>query len=317
MKRQVPPLNGLRAFEAAARHLSFTKAAEELNVTQAAVSHQIKALEERLSYPLFRRLNRALLLSDAGQVLYPAVRDALDGIAAALDRAASAGGAGPLTVSLIPSLAAKWMMARLGHFMDAHEDMDVRLLASEALVDFTREDVDLGIRAGRGSWPGLTEWKITDEMIVPVCSPKLLEGEDGLKTPADLARFTLLHDEMKPVAQETYWGPWLRKAGVDDIVDAGKGPRFSHTYMAVQEATNGRGVAMGQLMIVADDLIAGHLVAPFGPVMTLDFGYYVVAPDYGADREKVCLFRDWVTAQVEDTRAALEKACCLPEGLTP
>ncbi|MGB0669930.1 MAG: transcriptional regulator GcvA [Rhodospirillales bacterium] len=312
MTKTIPPLNGLRAFEAAARHLSFTRAAEELHVTQAAVSHQVKALEDRLGLDLFRRVNRALLLTDAGQTLYPALRDGLETISDGLERATSAGTSGPLTISLLPSMAGRWVMPRLGRFLDAHPEIDVRLQASERLVDFTRDNVDLALRAGKGGWEGLTTWPVAGEWIVPVCSPKLLEGERPLKTPADLIHHTLLHDEMLDITRESLWRIWLKAAGVADRVDSTKGPYFSHTYMALQEAAYGRGVALGQGMIVADDLMAGTLVAPFGPIIDGNFGYWVVAPEGLADRPKILAFRDWIIAEAEATQKAVAAAGVLP-----
>ena len=196
MSRRLPPLNALRAFEAAARHLSFTRAASELNVTQAAISHQIKTLEEHLGLPLFRRLNRALMLTDEGQSLFPAVRDALDGLAEAIARLRAGETGGTLTVSTLPSFAVKWLVPRMSHFQDRHPDIDLRISAKEYLVDFTRDGIDVAIRFGRGDWPGVrAEW-MADEELTPVCSPSLLPG---LRSPGDLAHVTLLHEDMLPL----------------------------------------------------------------------------------------------------------------------
>ena len=248
MSRRLPPLNALRAFEAAARHLSFTRAASELNVTQAAISHQIKALEDHLGLSLFRRLNRALMLTEQGQTLFPAVRDALDRLAEAAARLRAREAGGTLTVSTLPSFAVKWLVPRMSHFQDRHPDIDLRISAKEYLVDFARDGIDVAIRFGRGEWPGVrVEW-MADEALTPVCSPVLLSG---LRSPGDLAHATLLHEDMLPLGSFPTWETWLAAAGVDGV-DASRGPRFSHTHLMLQAAMDGRGVALGQMLIVAE-----------------------------------------------------------------
>lgn len=210
MARHLPPLNGLRAFEAAARHLSFTRAAEELNVTQTAISHRIRALEERLGVRLFRRLPRGLVLSEEAQLFLPPVRDAFDQIAAATERLSKEQTGGVLTVSVLPSFAAKWLVPRLGRFRAAHPDIDLRITAALELVDFARDDVDVAIRCGRGHYPGLRVQRLFGETIYPVCSPLLLEGPQALRRPADLGHHTLLHDD-----DTSAWQLWLEHAGVE------------------------------------------------------------------------------------------------------
>ena len=176
MNERLPPLNALRTFEAAARHLSFTKAAAELFVTQAAVSHQIKALEEHLGMPLFRRLNRALMLTDEGQALLPYVRDAFDQLAEGVRRLRQGQSSGVLTISVLPSLASTWLIPRLRDFQTRHPEIEVHMTATERLIDFAREPVDAGIRYGLGHWPGLRVERLLSAEIIPVCSPALLEG---------------------------------------------------------------------------------------------------------------------------------------------
>ncbi len=291
MARRLPPLNALRAFESAARHLSFTRAAEELNVTQAAISHQVKGLEERLGIALFRRLNRALLLTDAGQAYLPAVHDAFDRIAEATARLTAHDRAGVLTVSVLPSFAAKWLVPRLGGFRHAHPDIDVHIAPSDRLTDFAREDVDLAIRYGKGEWPGLRADRMLTEEIFPVCSPRLLEGPHRLRTPADLRHHTLLHDDMR-----IDWRLWLLAAGVDGI-DASRGPSFTDSSMVIQAAVEGQGVALGRSALAADDLAAGRLVKPFDISLPAAVAYYVVCPEATAGRPKIVAFREWVIAE--------------------
>jgi LysR family glycine cleavage system transcriptional activator len=291
MNRRLPPLNGVRAFEAAGRHLSFTRAAEELNVTQSAVSHQIKALEERLGVPLFRRMNRALLLTDAGQIYFPVVRDALDLLAAATDRLRAYDASDALTVSVLPSFAARWLVPRLKRFRAIHPEIDVRLQASENRTDFIRENVDVGLRYGTGNYPGLTVVKILHEDVFPVCSPALLDEEHPLKTPSDLRFHTLLHDMMDATCPE--WSDWLKAAGVEGF-DATRGPLFSDSSMLIQAAVDGQGVALGRSALAADDLAAGRLVKPFDLSFAPDRAYYLVCPPANADRPNVVAFRDWL-----------------------
>jgi len=289
----LPPLNALRGFEAAARHLSFTRAAEELHVTQAAISHQVKALEDHLGMPLFRRLNRALLLTDEGQALFPAVRDALDGLAEATSRLQARDSGGPLTVSTLPSVAAKWLVPRMSHFIDRHPDIDLRIQANERLVDFARDDVDVGIRFGGGEWPGVQAVWLADEDVAPVCSPELTRGPDALREPADLVRATLLHETMGPMTDFPQWSTWLAAAGVDGA-DADRGPAFSHTHIMLQAAVDGRGVALAQMLLAADDIATGRLVAPFDLRLPTGYSYYVVCSAASAERPKVRAFRDWI-----------------------
>jgi LysR family glycine cleavage system transcriptional activator len=294
MGRRLPPLNALRAFEAAARHLSFTRAAAELNVTQAAISHQIKALEDHLGVPLFRRLNRALLLTDAGQMLFPAARDALDGLAAVSARLRESEAGGTLTVSTLPSFAVTWLVPRMSHFQDRHPDIDLRISAKEHLVDFARDGIDVAIRFGRGHWPGVRADWMADEALAPVCSPTLAQR---LRHPSDLRAATLLHEDMLPLDAFPTWRTWLDAAGVRDL-DPERGPRFSHTHLMLQAAINGRGVALGQVRLIGDDLASGRLVEPFAFRLSTGFAYWVCFPPSSAERPKVSAFRKWVMEEI-------------------
>lgn len=288
MARRLPPLNALRAFEAAARHLSFTRAAEELHVTQAAISHQVKALEEHLGRKLFRRLNRALLLSDDGQAYLPSVSRAFallnDATRDLLERDAP----GPLTVSALPSFAARWLVPRLGRFRQIHPDIDLRIDPSAALTDFASGDVDVGIRYGRGKYSALrADWLMTED-IFPVCSPALLSGEHPLRAPGDLEHQVLLHDD-----GHGDWRTWLLAAGVDRV-DPTRGPIFTDSSMLIQAAMAGQGVALARGVLAADELAAGRLVRPFTLSLPTEYAYYLVCPQNTAEQPKIAAFRDWL-----------------------
>ncbi len=308
MGRQLPPVNALRAFEAAARHLSVSKAAVELHVTPAAVSHQVKALESWLGVQLFRRLNRRVLLTDAGQTCLRGLRDGFDLLAATVEKVRIQSSSGLLTVSVAPSFAGKWLVARLDRFRRAHPEIDVRIDANTALVDFERDNVDVAIRYGRGLYPGLRSDRLLSESVFPVCSPKLMRGAHALRRPRDLVHHTLLHIDM-PILGETEptWEMWLLAAGTREV-DWTRGPRFGVSSMAIETAIAGQGVALGSDVLCAADLANGRLVKPFDVRLALDFGYWIVSPQAGAARPKVSAFRDWLLAEA----AALEAISAAP-----
>jgi len=287
MPRSLPSLNGLRAFEAAARHLNFTRAAEELNVTQAAVSHQIKGLEERLGRPLFRRLNRRLLLTDAGQSLLAPMSQALAIIADAVGQIEEGSSSGVLTVSTLDSIAANWLVPRLGRFQALHPDIDLRIAISDDLVDLSDGGVDVALRYGTGDYPGLHVVKMMDEDLFPVCRPRLLEGGPPLNEPADLRHYTLFHDDLMED-----WSAWFEAAGVGDV-DFKHGPSFSHSNLVLRAALAGDGIALGRSQLVADDLASGRLIKPFDISVKSSWTYYVVSTPAAANRPKVRAFREW------------------------
>ncbi|TQV78968.1 transcriptional regulator GcvA [Denitrobaculum tricleocarpae] len=298
MVRKLPPLNALRAFEAAARHLSFTKAAEELFVTQAAVSHQIKTLEAHLGIQLFRRLNRRLLLTEAGQDYFPVLRDALDMMNRATQRLRSQDSSGNLKVSALPSFAAKWLLPRLPRFTEKNPTIDVLISANDQIVDFDQDDFDLAIRYGSGNYPGLRVDRMMGDRIFPVCSPRLLEGDKPLQAPDDLSRHVLLHDDMaRTDASANDWQGWLRAAGIT-TVDPDRGPAYSHSSMVIQAAIEGHGIALGRTSLIGDDVAAGRLVCPFGPVIPGPFTYYLVGPEETADQPKIQAFKTWIQQEV-------------------
>lgn len=292
MTARLPSLNGLRAFEAAARHLSFTLAAQELNVTQTAISHQIRRLEEELGIKLFIRQSRSLALTPEATDYLPGIRAAFQDLRTATDRLLRNGNDRMLTISTLTSFAVKWLLPRLAPFQEKHPDIDVRITTSTELVDFRRGAVDAAIRYGRGQWPGLrAEWLMTDQMF-PVCSPALLEGKNGLKKPEDLARFTLLHT----TGYSDDWRFWLTAAGLPTDIAKNPGLTFDLSFMTIQAAVDGIGVAIGHTAFVQDDIAKGRLVAPFDVTLPEDAGYYFVTPHEKAALPKVTAFRDWLIA---------------------
>lgn len=302
MARRLPPLNGLRAFEVAARHLSISSAAQELNVTPAAVSQQIKGLEAQLGLPLFRRLNRALALTEHGRLLLPGLSEGLDRIAEAVARVRAAQEGGPLTVTTNPSFASKWLIPRIDLFQKSHPGIEVRLMASMELADFRSDDVDCGIRFGRGRYDGLESVWLMSEEVFPVCSPKLLEGEHPLSCLAELKHHRLLHDAspyMHDVAPD--WRMWLQAAGVDDV-DPDHGLSLSPWTMVVEAAIEGQGVALGRRHLLSADLAAGRLVRPFDLGLPIPFSHWFVYPPEALKRPKVKAFHDWIVAQAEAER---------------
>jgi LysR family glycine cleavage system transcriptional activator len=290
---RLPSLNGLRAFEAAARHLSFTKAAEELNVTQTAISHQIKRLEEELGLQLFVRQNRTLALTAEARDYLPGIRAAFQDLRLATDRLKRKENENVLTVSTVTSFATKWLVPRLSRFQELHPSIDVRVTTSIALVDFVRDGVDVGIRYGHGKWPGLrADWLLADELF-PVCSPALLKGSTLLRKPEDLAHHTLLHTSHD---MEDDWSVWLTAAGLSPKLSTQSGLTFDLQFMTVQAAIDGLGVAIGRTAIVESDLAKGRLVAPFEMTLPAAAGYYLVCPHTAADAPKITAFRDWLIA---------------------
>jgi LysR family transcriptional regulator, glycine cleavage system transcriptional activator len=297
MRPRLPPLNNLKTFEAAARHESFTRAAEELCVTQGAVSQQVKALEESLGLKLFNRERQRLIITEAGRDYLNVVRDALDRIAVGTDRLLQRQSAGVLTVSTSPDFAAKWLVHRLGHFAEAHSDIDLRVSATLHHVDFAREEVDLAVRHGDGNWPGLDPVQLSAEQLFAVCSPKLLSGRRKLGKPADLLKFPLLH-----LDNREDWRRWLRAVGVDEA-DVTHGPVLNRVSMVIDAAINGQGVALARTTLAAWDLINGRLVRPFPDSLPLSKTYWVICPKAMSNLPKIVTFRNWLLAEAaSDTR---------------
>ncbi|TAN50566.1 MAG: transcriptional regulator GcvA [Rhodospirillales bacterium] len=300
---RMPPLTSLRAFEAAARHLSFTRAAQELHVTQAAVSHQVKTLEDFLGQPLFLRLTRALELTPAGEGLAPVLKEAFESIERATRRLMEdQDRQGVLNVSVSPTILSRWLIPRLSSWQEAHPEIELRLVSTPKLADFVRDGVDVAIRHGRGVWTGLAAHRLFQAKSVPVCSPELLAGPIPLNKPEDLARHTLLHDLVEPDG----WRIWLTAAGVKEI-DPERGMRLGTGVDALEAAIAGAGVALARRVIVRRDVEAGRLAIPFEVPMPKDFAFYVVYPEGSAKRPKVKAFLDWALAEAKTDAEAEER----------
>ncbi len=287
---RLPSLTALRVFEAAARHLSFTLAAQELCVTQSAVSHQIRALEEELGYPLFVRMPRQVLLTEEGQILSRATSGALEKLDHTLAALLHRQEQGWLTISASPSFAVKWLVPRLDDFRRHHPELELRIAATDRLVDPRREPVDLCVRYGEGCYAGLDVSLLVTDEVFPVCSPSLLPLPSS---PQDLTRCRLLHDEMFPDhPMRPDWQRWAALAGVD--LSGAASARFSHASMALEAAAAGQGVALGRSSLVAEDLASGRLLCPLGPSFASPFSYWLVAAPGALHRPRVVALAQWL-----------------------
>jgi LysR family glycine cleavage system transcriptional activator len=303
-RRRLPPLNALRAFEAAARHLNFSRAADELSVTPGAVSQQIQNLEDFIGASLFKRTPRGLLLTDAAQTALPALREAFDRLAEAASLLTAAVDGRRLTLTAPPSFAAKWLVPRLGRFETAHPLVDVWLSADMELVDFASGEVDLAVRYGGGPYPGLEVMRLMHETVIPVMSPEL-NLANPLTGPCDLAGHVLLHDG-SPDADESCpdWTMWLAARGVKGV-DGSRGPRFNQSSLVIEAAIGGRGVALAKRALAQADIDAGRLVAPFQIATAVDFAYYLVHPKAKGRLPQVKAFTAWLNAEAQAHEAAL------------
>ena len=299
MNSHLPPLSALRAFEAAARHMSFTKAADELHVTPAAISHQIHALEQDLGVRLFHRGNRSIELTTSAQVLLPGLSEAFAGIQSSVRRLRAHNDTGTLTVTASPSIAGKWLVLRLHRFQERHPEVDVRISATDEVVDLTRGDFDIAIRYGRGVYPGLEVELLFTNEVFPACSPQLLAAGPPLQTPEDLSRHTLIHDqaaERDPLVPT--WPMWLKAAGVKNV-PAGAGLTFNSMSLALDAAIAGQGVVLAYSTIAAADLAAGRLVRLFSLALPDQFAYYIVTAPGALERPKVRAFRNWLRQEAD------------------
>ncbi len=294
MHRRLPPLTSLRAFEAAGRHLSFTKAAEELTVTQAAISHQVKALEEHLDVALFLRLPRQLELTKAGKLLLPVVRSAFDRIGESVAKLNKDIASAALTIRLAPSFAAKWLSPRLDDFRRKHPQIDLSLTHSNEAADFSRQPVDIAITYGKGDWRGVVSDRVLNIDFFPVCAPQFMHGEYPLTSAENLAHFTLLHD-----TDHVAWSDWLALAGIDNV-DPHRGTIVDDTNVLIQAAIDGFGIALGSTHFVADRLASGRLVKPFDTTLHSDYAYYVVCPKKHLKRTEVSVFKAWLLEQASE-----------------
>ena len=290
MSRTLPPLEAFRFFEAAARHLNFTHAAEEMHVTHGAVSQRIKRLEEHLGTPLFRRSGRRMLLTDEGSRLLERVRAAINEIAEGVEAIRPGDRDRILTISTVPCFAAYWLLPRLADFNEHHPDIQVNIRATRSLTDFTRDGIDMAVRVGPGTWAGLTSIKLYDEKLVPVCSPAFLGGQLP-RVPGDLLKVPLLHDERQP------WSNWFEAVGLD-YRDAGQGSRYSEENLLLPAAIAGLGVALARASLVEADLESGRLVRLFSHSVRTRYSYYIVYPPGSEGTDKIQVFQEWLFEQV-------------------
>lgn len=303
MLEQFPGLRSLRAFNAAARHLSFTKAADEMGVTPAAISHQIKELEDQIGVALFTRTSRSMVLTREGEILSTAAAESLDTLARAVKRIKRLENRKVLKVSASPSIAAKWLVPRLDRFLDQAPGAEVRVDVSTTALDFERDDVDIAIRFGQGRYPGLKSDLLFTDKIFPVCSPRIITKEKPLAQPKDLLRHTLIHLDYE--AQGVVWPNWkmwMLAAGINDFDDK-RGLHFGQTSLTVQAAIDGHGVALGDSNLVTDDLASGRLVKPFELSLRApsQFAYHIVSPLDTTQNPLVEAFRQWALSEAKET----------------
>ncbi|HXP03052.1 MAG TPA: transcriptional regulator GcvA [Stellaceae bacterium] len=295
----MPPLSALRAFEAAARLASFSRAADELGVTPAAVSHQIATLEADLGVSLFRRRNRAVALTPSARVLLPGLTEAFAGIQTSVRRLRAHNDTGTLNVTASPSFAGKWLVQRLHRFQESSPEIDVRISANDAVVDLIAGDFDIAIRYGTGRYPGLDVELLLKNEVFPVCSPELLRDGPPLDTPEDLARHALIHDQAvdrDPLAPT--WSMWLKAAGVRNLPNS-PGLSVSTNHLALEAAIGGHGIALANSTIAASDLAAGRLVRLFSLSLPDLFAFYIVTVPGALERPKVRAFHDWLRQEAD------------------
>ena len=316
MTYRLPPLNALRAFEAAARHLSFKKAADELAVTPTAISHQLRSLEDYLGFALFRRLTRAIELTEAGRAMLPKVREGIDCFAAAIEATRLRESAGRLIIAAPPAFATRWLIRRLPNFSARHPEIRLHVNATVVTIDardgatasglepkdLRDDECCVGIRFGRGDYASCRVDRLFSPVYTAVCSPRLLSGKQALHTPADLGRHTLLHDETIPeLMDRPTWSEWLREARVTQShpeIDPESGIHFNDPSLVLSAAIDGVGVALASRVLVADEIAEGRLLAPFDIVIRRPQAYYLVTPEALADRPMVRVFRDWLLEEI-------------------
>lgn len=317
MNSSLPPLKALRAFESAARHLSFQKAAAELHVTPAAISHQIKLLEEHLGVALFRRLTRRIQLTESGQQLLPELTQGFAHLSRAVDRVRAHHEPAALSICVPPLFASKWLMPRLHSFVAAHPDVEIRVSTSMHLVDprkdglvaaaradFEKDDeIDVAIRFGSGRYPGCRVDKLFDVSFTPLCSRRLLAAHP-MREPLDLAQVPLLHDDLHHVSDGwANWALWFDAAGIENLARR-RGPHFSQPILGLDAAADGTGVVLGAKELATTDIEAGRLVAPFPLGVETGAAYYMVSCEQTADDPEIAGFRAWL---LREARTAVRK----------
>ncbi len=293
MARRLPSLNALKAFEAAARHESFTDAAEELFVTHAAISRHIRDLEEYLGTDLFTRTGRGVTMTDAGRRFGTQLTPLFDGLAEASREAAAVGSARVLKVSVEPAIASRWLVPRLGLFGKLHPDIELSIDPTNRIVDFYADDVELGIRYGRGHWDDVEMARLSDVFIFPVCAPKLLANRTALK-PEDLKDFHLLHENRKQ-----WWTDWLAQAGITSTEDL-RGTTFQN-HLAIEAAESGQGFALGDQILCTDSLVEGWLSRPFTIDMKDHGSYWIVRKKGSKESAPARAFREWLMGEMVET----------------
>jgi len=303
--RRLPPLNSIRAFEATARHLSFSKAADELNVTPGAVSQQVKVLEDYLNLKLFKRKNRMILLTDEAQICLPLLSEGLDKLSQGIDSIREQSNHKPLTITASPTFASRWLMPGLTSFHQKFPDIDVRIDASNTMVDLVNDDIDVGIRFGNGDYPGLEAEYLFSQSVIPVCNPALLKGENKLLTPEDLKNHTLLHshdDYFFTDNTHVDWEMWIATVGAKGV-DASRGLHFSQHNLLIEAAVRGQGVALVGSITVSNELESGELVKPFEDSdIPLSPSYYLVYSNTKARLTRMKIFRQWLLDEVKKVR---------------
>ena len=297
---RLPPLNALRTFEAAARLMSFTQAADELEISPGAVSQQIRILETFAGTPLFKRTGRAVRLTDTGKAVTPLVIDIFEKIAESGRIMQAPSRKGRVMVSAAPSFAAKWLAPRLNAFHEEFDEIEAWISADMMLTDFNTADADFAIRYGGGGYEGLKTEKLRDETILPVCSPRLQNGNFPLRVPQDLIHHTLLHDDSSDLDDTCPdWNSWLRARGVEGI-RSHRGPRFNQSMLVIESAASGQGVALAKRAIAESDLSSGRLIAPFADGTTdIDFGYWLVWPKGRHQSKEVRTFIKWLKVEAQ------------------
>lgn len=309
MPRSLPPLNSLRTFEAAARLGSFTRAARELNVTPAAVSHQIRGLEEYLGVTLFRRTTRSLVLTDQATAAAETLREAFDRIGQSVESLRTGGQngkGGALSISVTPAFATRWLISRLPRFQKRHPGVHLRIAASPSPVDFDQEDVDVAVRIGRGGFAGVVAINLFHEWLAPVASPGFLR-QHVLRKPADITRVPMLHDNsMRRAGRPRAWQEWFRIAGAP-LAETHRGTQFDDGHLALQAAAAGAGVALGRLIYAVDDLAAKRLRIAMQPVIEMDIAYYLLIPESRANLPAVVAFRTWIEAEAAEFRRGFDR----------
>jgi LysR family glycine cleavage system transcriptional activator len=317
MTERLPPLNALKAFESAARHMSLKRAAQELSVTPAAVSHQVKALEDYLGVKLFRRMNRALELTPVARAALPKLREGFDSLAHAVAALRPQPDSGQVTMSAAPSFATRWLMPRLHRFFSAHPEIDVRVsarlrrarqggqhsTAERATIENWLEESDVAILYGHGDYPGFRVDRLFTLTVAPICSPQLLHGDHPLRRPQDLIHHTLLHDDTGMLYDGVaFWDVWLKAAGVE-AVDTSRGSHFSHAVLALEAANDALGVIATFPALAAAELAVGRLILPFELQVPLQSAYYLVCNETAVLRPAVAAFRDWLLAEAAQQSA--------------